>query len=120
MALPLAGTFRFDLSDQTTPRLAGSFGAAGPFSHPHSYARLPNGNVLATLQHRAGSEGPATGGLVEFDSAGRVVRYADAAVPAIDPTIRPYSLAVVLALDRVVTTATQGLELVLLSVSHHS
>lgn len=99
-------TFRLDLSDPTTPRLAGSFGAAGPFTHPHSYVRLPSGNVLATFQHRAGSEGPVTGGLVEFDSAGRVVRYADAAVPAIDPTIRPYSLAVVPTLDRVVVTAT--------------
>jgi hypothetical protein len=43
---------------------------------------------------------------VELDSAGRVIRSAPAAAPLIDPTIRPYSLAVVPALDRVVTTAT--------------
>ena len=99
-------TFRLDLRDPTRPRLAGSFGDAPPFGHPHSYARLPNGNVLATFQLRNGEGTPATGGLVELDSAGRVVRSASAAAPAIDSTIRPYSLVVVPALDRVVSTAT--------------
>jgi hypothetical protein len=99
-------TFRLDLHDPVRPRLAGSFGDMGPFSHPHSFARLPSGNVLATFQHRLGEEGATTGGLVELDSAGRLVRVAPAAAPAIDPTVRPYSLAVVPALDRVVTTAT--------------
>jgi hypothetical protein len=99
-------TFRLELRDPTRPRLAGSLGDAGPFSHPHSFARLPGGNILATYQHRVGEEGAATGGLVELDPAGRVVRVASAAAPRIDPTVRPYSLAVVPALDRVVTTAT--------------
>jgi hypothetical protein len=99
-------TFRFDLRDPTHPRLVGSAGDNGPFSHPHSYARLSNGNVLATFQRRAGGGPAESGGLVEFDSGGRVVRYADAAVPTIDSGVRPYSLAVVPALDRVVTTAT--------------
>ena len=98
-------TFRFDLRDPARPRLAGSFGNAGPYSHPHSFARLPNGNILATFQQRAGQP-QATGGLVELDSAGRVLRHGSAAVPEIDSTVRPYSLAVVPALDRVVTTAT--------------
>jgi hypothetical protein len=99
-------TFRFDLRDPTRPHLVGSVGDAGPFSHPHSYARLSNGNVLATFQRRADTGQAETGGLVEFDADGRVVRYADAAVPTIDSGVRPYSLAVVPALDRVVTTAT--------------
>jgi hypothetical protein len=99
-------TFRLDLRNPTRPRLAGSFGDAGPFSHPHSFARLPNGNVLATFQHRADGERTGTGGLVELDTAGRAVRYAPAAAPGIDSTIRPYSLVVVPALDRVVSTAT--------------
>lgn len=98
-------TFRFDLRNPTHPRLAGSFGDVGAFSHPHSYARLPNGNILATFQHRAGSD-HTTGGLVEFDTSGQVVRSADAAVPAIDSEVRPYSLVVVPGLNRVVTTAT--------------
>jgi 56kDa selenium binding protein (SBP56) len=99
-------TFQFDLRDPTRPRLVGWFGDAGPFSHPHSFARLPGGNVLATFQHRIGAGMAATGGIVELDSAGQVVRYASAAAPGVDTTIRPYSLAVVPALDRVVTTAT--------------
>jgi hypothetical protein len=45
-------TFRFDVRDPASPRLIGTFGAAPPFSHPHSYARLANGHVLATFQHR--------------------------------------------------------------------
>lgn len=99
-------TFRLDLSDPTRPRLAGSFGDAGPFSHPHSFARLPGGNVLATFQHRTEGGVAGTGGLVELDTAGRVVRQAPAAAPGIDSTVRPYSLVVVPALDRVVSTAT--------------
>src|SRR5687767_11808967 len=42
-------TYRFDLRDPRHPRLAGSLGDAGGFSHPHSYARLPGGNMLATF-----------------------------------------------------------------------
>jgi hypothetical protein len=99
-------TYRFDLRDPAHPRLAGSGLEAGPFRHPHSYARLPGGNILATFQWRSGDGPTETGGLIEFDTAGHLVRSADAAVPAIDSGIRPYSLAVVPALDRVVTTAT--------------
>ena len=98
-------TFRFDLRDPVRPRLAGSSGDTTHFAHPHSYARLPNGNVLATFQRRTGSGHHETGGLVELDSAGGVVRSARAGVAA-DSGIRPYSLAVLPALDRVVTTAT--------------
>ena len=99
-------TFRFDVRDPMRPRLIGSIGDAGPFTHPHSYARLPNGHILATFQQRAGAGPATTGGLVELDSMGRVLRYADAAVPRIDPGVRPYSLAVIPTLDRIVTTAT--------------
>ena len=96
-------TFRIDLRAPDRPRLAGSFGDAGPYSHPHSYARLPNGNVLATFQRSGGHH--ATGGLVELDTAGRMVR-ATSAASAADSGIRPYSLAILPRLDRVVTTAT--------------
>ena len=98
-------TFRFDLRDPMRPRLLGSAGDTTHFAHPHSYARLPNGNVLATFQRRTGSGHHETGGLVELNPAGDVVRSAGAGV-AIDPGIRPYSLTVLPAMDRVVTTAT--------------
>src|SRR5262245_15142860 len=43
-------TFLFDLRDARRPSLRTSFTGPEPLGHPHSYARLPNGNVLATLQ----------------------------------------------------------------------
>lgn len=104
-------TFLFDLRQPARPVIAETFEARGQFSHPHSYARLPNGHVLATFQQASGdhadhAEHGATGGLVEFDAGGHVLRSVSAAVPTVDPDIRPYSLVVVPALDRVVSTAT--------------
>src|SRR5688572_7555996 len=96
-------TFVFDLSDPVRPRLFSDFGDAGPYSHPHSFARTPTGTVLATYQGLA-ADHRATGGLVELDSRGRMIRATSAASP-LDRDIRPYSLAVVPQLDRVVTTS---------------
>jgi hypothetical protein len=98
-------TFLFDLHDPVHPAIRAAFGDPAPFGHPHSYARLPSGGLLATMQWETGGERHRTGGLVEFDAAGRVVRSVRASTDA-DPAIRPYSLAVLPALDRVVTTAT--------------
>ena len=98
-------TFRFDLSDPDAPRLLGSFEEAAGFTFPHSYERLPGGNVLATFQGR-GPDNVDPGGLVEIDEDGRVVRSGSAADPgAPDALIRPYSLAIVPDLDRVVVTS---------------
>jgi hypothetical protein len=99
-------TFVFDLREPTRPRLATSFGAVEGFSHPHSYLRLPGGNVLATFQmrHEAGARTP--GGLVELTPAGRPVRVRSANADGLDPATRVYSAGVVPALDRVVTTTT--------------
>jgi len=102
----MAGTtFVFDLEDPAAPRLLTSFGGLDGYTHPHSYERLPDGTVLATFQGRGpGNEDP--GGLVEVDEVGRVVRSASAADPGFPRAIlRPYSLAIVPALDRVVTTS---------------
>jgi hypothetical protein len=96
-------TFVFDLSDPMHPRLFSDFGDAGPYSHPHSFARTPRGTVLATYQG-LGADHHATGGLVELDDRGRMLRATSAANP-VDPALRPYSLAVVPRLDRVVTTS---------------
>jgi hypothetical protein len=98
-------TYLFDLTAPTRPRLAGSFEAAGDFMHPHSFARLPNGNVLATYQMR-GHENAKPGALVEISPEGRVIRASDAADPGVESFIRPYSLVAVPALDRVVTTSS--------------
>lgn len=97
-------TFRFDLSKPTKPRLLDSFGAAGEYMHPHSFVRYKNGNILATFQMRGhGNEAP--GALAEIDPKGRVLRITDAADPKVEKFIRPYSLAVIPSLDRIVTTS---------------
>jgi len=96
-------TFVFDLAQPAHPRLRGAFDDAGPYTHPHSFARTPSGTVLATYQGLA-TDHDAIGGLVELDGRGRMLRAASAA-NALDPELRPYSLAVVPQLDRVVTTS---------------
>jgi hypothetical protein len=97
-------TFIFDLTHPAKPRLLGSFGAAGEYMHPHSFVRLPNGNVLSTFQMK-GHDNGEPGALVELDPGGRVLRVADASAPDVERFIRPYSLAVVPAIDRVVTSS---------------
>ncbi len=98
-------TYRFDLQTPGAPRLLGDFTTAGPFGYPHSFVRLPNGNVLTTFQRAA--DGPSPGGLVEVRRDGTPVRWASAAAPGLDAgAIQPYSLEVIPALDRVVITST--------------
>lgn len=99
-------TFIFDLSNPTSPLLAGQFGDLEGLSHPHSFLRLPSGNVLATFQMQHDSTGVLPGGLVEVTPAGLVVRSTSANQPGTDPGLRVYSAGIVPALDRIVTTTT--------------
>jgi hypothetical protein len=96
----------FDLHDPRHPRVVARFDGVGDLSFLHSWARLPNGHVLATFQaHGPANAGP--GGIAEIDPRGRLVRSRSAADPSADQaTLRPYSLAVVPALDRVVVALT--------------
>jgi hypothetical protein len=102
-------TFIFDVRDPLHPRIVATFTDMAGYMHPHSYLRLPDGNVLATFQHEhhAGMEGEMgmTGGLVEIDDQGKVVRSASNADPAFaGALLTPYSLVVLPELDRVVST----------------
>jgi len=99
-------TWIFDLRQPEQPRIAGEFGGVDGYEHPHSYLRLPNGNVLATFQMRHGPDGMAPGGLVEVTPAGERVRSVSADAPGLDPNTRVYSAGVVPALDRIVTTTS--------------
>jgi len=102
-------TFIFDVRHALHPKIVTSFTDMAGYMHPHSYMRLPDGNVLATFQHvhHASSEAQMgkTGGLVEIDDKGNVVRSASNADPAFsNALLMPYSLVVVPALDRIVST----------------
>lgn len=99
-------TWVFDLRHPEQPRIAGEFGDVDGYSHPHSFLRLPNGNVLATFQVRHDSTGMSPGGLVELTPAGHPVRSGSADAPGVDPGTRAYSAGIVPALDRIVTTTT--------------
>ena len=78
-------TFIFDVRDPLHPRVATSFTDMDGYMHPHSYLRLPNGHVLATFQHaHQHGDDPdmaTTGGLVEIDDSGKVIRSASSADP---------------------------------------
>jgi 56kDa selenium binding protein (SBP56) len=103
----------FDLRDPLTPKVAMHFQSMGGYSMPHSFLRLPNGNVLASFQftdngshadHAAMMSGK-TGGVVEIDDNGMVVRSVSNADPALpDDGLLPYSLAILPEIDRVVVT----------------
>jgi len=99
-------SFLFDLHDPLHPKVVERFSSVAGLSFLHSFARLPNGHVLATFQgHGPSNEAP--GGIAELDERGRVVRSRSAADSSADQTaLRPYSLAVVPSLDRVVVGLT--------------
>jgi hypothetical protein len=99
-------TWIFDVSRPEAPRIAAELGDVAGYRHPHSYLRLPNGNVLATFQMRHDSSGMRPGGLVELTDAGTVVRSQSADAPGLDPATRVYSAGIVPSLDRIVTTTT--------------
>jgi hypothetical protein len=102
-------TFIFDLRDALHPKIVTSFTDMDGYMHPHSYLRLPNGHVLAAFQHQhpGSSEDQLgqSGGLVEIDDQGKVIRSASSADPAFpDALLTPYSLVVLPGIDRVVST----------------
>ena len=101
-------SFVFELTDPAMPRIVRQFGDVDGYSHPHSFLRLPNGNVLATFQMRHDPESGAvrTGGIVEMTPGGEAVRSSSADGAGIDPGQRVYSGQVVPAFDRLVTTTT--------------
>ena len=96
--------FLFDLRQPAAPKLVASFGSVGPYAFPHSFARLPNGHILATFQGKGRAYAPP-GGLAELDERGRLIRSASAAGMGLGDTLTwPYSLVVDAKHDRVVTT----------------
>jgi hypothetical protein len=115
-------TWLYDLSTPRSPKILTSFGDVAGFSHPHSYVRLPNGNVLATFQYKADSAPPTsapahdamanadaalTGGLVEMDERGTLIRSASGSDTTIeDRYLYPYSVLPIVALDRALSTTT--------------
>lgn len=100
-------SFLVDFSVPETPRLVGRVATVPSGRKVHSFLRLPNGNVLATVQFGDSTIPGDPGGLAEFDGQGRLLRYRtsrDSTFPG--ARIRTYSLTLVPQLDRVVTTSS--------------
>jgi len=102
-------TFIFDLRDPLHPKTVNSFTDRDGYMHPHSYLRLPNGHVLAAFQHSHHSMDDdalgKSGGLVELDDSGKVIRSSSNADPAFpNALLTPYSLVVLPDKDRIVST----------------
>jgi len=101
-------TWVFDLRKPLKPHIVAAFSDLDGYMHPHTYFRLANGNVLATFQYHGG-HGPKAegGGLLEIDNHGHVLREASAQdAAAAGELIRPYSLELLPAADRIVSTNT--------------
>jgi hypothetical protein len=99
-------TFVFDVRNPSVPRISAQFEGLAGYSHPHTFERLPNGNVLATFQMKHDSAGMAPGGLVELTPRAEVIRSASAFGEGVPRGLRAYSALPVPALDRVVSTTT--------------
>ena len=97
-------SFIVDLNDPKHPKLKKTFTNVNQYTFPHSFERLPNGNVLATFQ-TVGQGNNQVGGLVEISSEGDFVRSSNASDPKVAEFIRPYSLAILPEIDRVVSTS---------------
>ena len=103
-------SYIIDLREPLTPKLVKEFTSIADYSYPHSFERLPNGNVIATFQNALG-EPESTGGIVELTPMGDYVRSSSAAVASM-PEIRPYSLLPLPDDDLLVTTASDMEEIV--------
>lgn len=97
-------SFVIDVSDPLAPQVVSSFQEIGEYTYPHTFERLPGGNVLVTFQTK-GEGNEVAGGLVELDPAGRLVRASDASDP-VDPELRAYSVTPIPRIDRAVSTTS--------------
>ncbi len=107
-----------DVGDAVEPRVLRSVEAIPPFRYPHDMVRLPNGNVLIGYLR---SEGPSPlpgdstspgghGGIAEVTPDGELIRAVSAADSATSVPIRPYSFAMLPAIDRMVLTSAPMME----------
>ncbi len=100
-------TYLFDLTDPLAPRIAATVDSIPGFSHPHSYTRLDDGRVVATLQFGNGRAPGDAGGLAIFSPQGKLLQTVSSADAAFKGApIRTYSMDIAPGADRIVTTSS--------------
>lgn len=67
-----------------SPELKGELSQLDNFNFPHSFLRLDDGTLLATLQYGDGSEAGNQGGLARFDSSATLIDIASAKDPTFE------------------------------------
>jgi hypothetical protein len=99
-------TFLFDLGDPLRPRLAATVDTIPGYVKPHSFWRMADGRVLATIQLGDGTKPGNPGGVALLSPRGEVLKTAGSADPRFPgAAIRTYSLDVAPAADRFITTS---------------
>lgn len=99
--------FLIDLRDPKAPKRAGVMAGVPGLDKPHSFKRLANDHVIATLQYGNGTRPGNPGGIAEFDAQGKLLRSASSADSSMPGArIRNYGLEVLPAIDRMITTSS--------------
>ncbi len=99
--------FLVDASAPGSARIVATIDSVPGFRRPHSFARLNDTLVLASLQFGDSTLPGNPGGIAEFDASGRLLHTASSADPAFPGArIRTYALELVPALDRFITTSS--------------
>jgi hypothetical protein len=100
-------TYLIGFASVEHPVVAGEMDPIRGAHTPHSFARLPSGNVVATIQFGDDKTPGNPGGLAEMDPTGKLVRYSSSADPAFaGARIRTYALTLLPEIDRIVTTSS--------------
>ena len=100
-------SFLLELNDPLAPRVAGEAEKVPGYHMPHSYYRLSDGRVLATLQFGDTTSPGQPGGIALFSSDGKLLRSASSRDSAFaDAHIRTYSGDVSEIADRAITTSS--------------
>jgi len=97
----------FDLRDPLEPEVVGEVDSVPGYHTPHSFLRVADGTVLATMQFGAAAVAGQPGGLARFGPDGRLLGVSSSADPAFEGArIRTYALDASEVIDRVVTTSS--------------
>ena len=96
-----------DFSDAANPRITARTEKVPGAHMMHSFARLPNGNIAATVQHGVDNGPGNPGGVAEIDESGKLLKYSSSIDPAFPGAkIRTYGITALPAIDRMVTTSS--------------
>src|SRR5688572_8008154 len=69
-------SYLVDFSDAANPKIVARTEKVTQAHMMHSFARLPNGNIVATIQHGVNAGPGDPGGIAEIDESGKLLKFA--------------------------------------------